>query len=180
MAGFTIGEITKQLGAEAAGDLSLTVTSVQEPQSAGRGALALAMDESYANALQSGDAESAIIWAGADWQALGLKAAIFAPRSRYVLSGVSYVFEKKPEITAGIHPSAIIDPSAVIGENPSIGPFVIIGAGAKIGANVRILSHSSVSENAIIGDDALLYQGVRVAGADWRRVHRTSGCCDRG
>ncbi|MBV1863937.1 MAG: UDP-3-O-(3-hydroxymyristoyl)glucosamine N-acyltransferase [Rhodobacteraceae bacterium] len=162
MAGFTIGEIAEQLGATAAGDLSLRVSRVQEPQAAGPGDLALAMDENYAQALQSGGAEAAVIWAGADWQALGLKAAIFAPRSRYVLSGVSYVFEKKPEIATGIHPSAIIDPSATIGENPSVGPFVVIGARARIGANVRILSHSSIAEDAQIGDDALLYQGVRI------------------
>lgn len=162
MAGFTVGEIAEQLGAEAAGDLTLVLNCVQEPQTAGQGALALAMDESYAQALQAGNAEVAVVWAGADWQALGLKAAIFAPRSRYVLSGVSYVFEKKPDNSAGIHPTAIVDPSAIVGENASIGPFVVIGAGVNIGANVRVLSHSSVAEDAVIGDDALLYQGVRI------------------
>ncbi len=162
MAGFTIDAIAAALGAEAVGDLSLVIDHVQEPQLAGPDALALAMDESYAEALQAGGAEAAVLWAGADWQGLGLKAAIFAPRSRYVLSGVSYVFERKPEIAAGIHPSAVIDPTAVIGENPAIGPFVVIGARAQIGANARILSHSSVAEDAVIGNDALLYQGVRI------------------
>ncbi len=162
MADYSIAEIAEQLGAEAVGDLSLRIARVQEPQNAQAGDLALAMDPAYGEALQNGGAQAAILWEGADWQALGLKAAIFAPRSRYVLSGVSYVFEQKPEIAAGIHPSAIIDDTAVIGENPAIGPFVVIGAGARIGANARILSHCSIAENAVIGDNALLYQGVRI------------------
>jgi len=162
MADYCIAEIAEQLGAEAVGELSLRILQVQEPQDTTPGGLALAMDKSYAEALQNGKAEAAVLWEGADWQALGLKAAIFAPRSRYVLSGVSYVFEQKPEIAAGIHPTAIIDETAEIGENPAIGPFVVIGARARIGANARILSHSSIAEDAVIGDNALLYQGVRI------------------
>ena len=162
MAGYTIGDIAKELGAEAAGDLNLSVYRVREPQNAQAGDLALAMEESYAEALTSGSAEAAVVWTGADWQNLGLKAAIFAPRSRYVLSGVTHVFEKAPEVSPGIHPSAVIDPSASIGENASIGPFVVVGARAKIGANARILSHCTVSEDAVIGSNALLYQSVRV------------------
>ncbi len=162
MTRYTIGDIAQQLGAEAEGDLALQVTGVQEPQTAGPDTLALAMDQSYAAALQAGEAQVAVLWAGADWQALGLKAAIFAPRSRYVLSGVSYVFERKPEIETGVHPTAIIDPTADIGPNAAIGAFVVISSCVKIGANARILSHSSVAEGAIIGDDALLYQGTRI------------------
>ncbi len=162
MTRYTIKEIADAIGAEAAGDLSLTVTTVNEPQSANADELALAMEESYTEALQEGVALAAILWEGADWEALGLKAAIFAPRSRYVLSGVTQFFERKANFPQGIHPSAIVDPSATIGENPSIGPFVVIGANVSIGDNVRIGSHCSVCEDVVIGPNALLHQGVRI------------------
>lgn len=162
MTRYTIKEIADALGAEAAGDLSLEVTAVNEPQSAAQNELALAMEETYAEALENGAARAAILWAGADWEALGLKAAIFAPRSRYVLSGVTHFFEKKIDIAAGIHPSAIIDPTAKIGANPAIGPFVVIGADVVIGDNVRIASHCSIAEGTVIGNDALLHSGVRI------------------
>lgn len=162
MTRYTIQHIANALGAEAAGDLNIQVTTVNEPQSATADELALAMEPSYAEALQKGTAQAAILWEGADWQALGLKAAIFAPRSRYVLSGASYIFEKKPDIASGIHPTSIIDPSATIGSNPSIGPFVVVGADANIGDNVRIASHSSIAEGAVIGNDALIFQGARI------------------
>jgi UDP-3-O-[3-hydroxymyristoyl] glucosamine N-acyltransferase len=162
MTRYTIKEISDAIGAEAAGDLSLEITTINEPQIASADELALAMEESYAEALREGAALAAILWEGADWQALGLKAAIYAPRSRYVLSGVTQIFEHKIDIAKGIHPSAIIDPSAQIGNNPAIGPFVVIGADVEIGDNARIASHCSIAEGASIGKDVLLYQGVRI------------------
>lgn len=162
MTRYSIKDIAQALGAEAAGDLSLEVTTVNEPQSATMDELALAMEETYAEALQQGAAQAAILWAGADWQALGLKAAIFAPRSRYVLSGATQFFEKKIDIATGIHPSSIIDPSAKIGKNSAIGPFVVIGSDVKIGDNARIASHCSIAEDTVIGNDVLLHSGVRI------------------
>lgn len=162
MARFTIKQIASELGAEAVGDTALQVVSVAEPANAQADQLALAMEPSYAEPLQAGNAQAAILWEGADWQALGLKAAIFAPRSRYVLSGVTRVFEHAPDIPDGIHPTALIDPSAQIGDNASVGPFVVVGAGAVIGANARIASHVSVGRDARIGDNATIYQGVHI------------------
>lgn len=158
----SIREIAESLNAEAFGDLDLMIETVAEPAKAKQGHLALAMDASYELALKQGHAEAAILWQDADWQKLGLKAAIIAPRARYVLSGVSYLFEKKPEIELGIHPTAIVDPSAKIGKNAAIGAFCIIGSGVIIGDNLRMLSHSSIAENTIMGDNALLYSGVRI------------------
>jgi UDP-3-O-[3-hydroxymyristoyl] glucosamine N-acyltransferase len=159
---FTIETIAKELGAEAFGDLGLGMSAVQTPANAQGDQLALAMDPSYETALRDGNAQAAIVWPDADWKGMGLKAAIIAPRSRYTLSGVSYLFEKMPEIEMGIHATAIIADDAEIGDGAAIGAFVIIGRGVRIGANARIMSHSTISEDAKIGDDALLYPGVRI------------------
>lgn len=159
---FTIAEIADALGAEAVGDTALEIASVAEPQSAEPDQLALAMEPAYAEALQSGAARAAVVWQGADWQAFGLSAAIFAPRSRYVLSGVTRVFEHPVDIVPGIHPTALIDPTAKIGDSPAIGPFVVIGARAQIGANARIEAQCQIGADAVIGDNALLYSGVKI------------------
>ena len=95
---FTIKKIADELGADAFGDLDLVISAVNSPSKAGLGELALAMDPSYENDLISSTANAAIIWSGADWKSLGLIAGIIAPRSRYTLSGVTHLFEKKPII----------------------------------------------------------------------------------
>lgn len=159
---FTIAEIASALGAEAAGETGLTVASVAEPQMARADQLALAMEPSYAAPLQAGGAVAAVVWQDADWQALGLRAAIFAPRSRYVLSGVTRVFEHPIDIAPGVHPTAIVDPSAEVPTDAAIGPFAVIGARARIGKGARIDSHCRIGADTVIGDTALIYAGVTI------------------
>ncbi|GHC44939.1 UDP-3-O-(3-hydroxymyristoyl)glucosamine N-acyltransferase [Neogemmobacter tilapiae] len=158
----TIGEIAQALGAEAAGDLTIPVSGASEPHTAGPGDLALAMDPKYAGGLAQGRALAAVVWPGADWQALGLKAAIFAPRSRLAMSGLTCMLDPGPAIAPGIHPMTVIDPSAQIGAGVAIAPFVTIGAGVTIGQGARIASHVSIAEGAQIGADALILQGAKI------------------
>jgi UDP-3-O-[3-hydroxymyristoyl] glucosamine N-acyltransferase len=160
--GHTIAEIAAALGADAAGDLSLQVVRAAEPAMAGPDDLALAMDPRYAGGLAQGKARAAMLWPGADWQDLGLQAAIFAPRGRLAMAGLSVMMDPGPQIAPGCHPMTVIAPDAELGEGAAIGPFVTIGAGARIGARARIASHVSIAEGAVIGDDALILQGVRI------------------
>lgn len=169
--GHTIREIAAALGAEAQGNLDLVVTRAQEPAMAGPQALALAMEEKYADGLSKGQAKAAILWPGADWRALGLEAALWVPRPRFAMSGLTQLMDPGPMIASGVHPMTAIDPSAVIGEGAAIGPFVSIGPGAVIGAGVRIASHVSIAEGVAIGDNALIMQGVRI-GARVQIGHR--------
>jgi len=158
----TVQTIAQSLGVECAGDKDLVIDRASEPAAAGPRDLALAMDKSYLDALAAGAAEAAVLWQGADWQALGLKAAIFVSRPRFAMAGITAVFDRAPVIDAGIHATAVIHPTAVIGEGAAIGPFVVIGPNASIGARARLLSHVTISEDAVIGDDALIYSGVRI------------------
>jgi UDP-3-O-[3-hydroxymyristoyl] glucosamine N-acyltransferase len=158
----TIRDIATALGAEAAGDLDIVVTRAAEPQSAGPEALALAMDPKYAGGIGQGKAQAALLWPGADWQGLGLKAAIFAPRGRLAMAGLTVLMDPGPEIGPGVHPMALVDASAEIGEGAAIGPFVVIGRGVRIGADARIASHVSIAEGAVIGAAALILQGARI------------------
>ena len=62
-------------------------------------------------------ARAAVLWEGADWQALGLASALFAPRARVALAALGEVFARQPDLAPGIHPSALIDPTATIGDD---------------------------------------------------------------
>lgn len=158
----TIEELARALGAEAVGDASLRVRGAAEPAAAGPEDIALAMQPAFAEDLAKGGARAAILWPEADWQALGLKAAILAPRARYVLAGVNRVFERPPDLPEGVHPSAVVDPSAEVPADARIGPFVLIGPRVRIGSGARIFSHVSIAEDAEIGRDALILAGVRI------------------
>lgn len=158
----SIADIAKALGAEAEGDLTLVVSGAAEPQAAGPDHLALAMDPRYGDGIAKGRALAAIVWPGADWRAMGLKAAIFAPRGRLAMSGLTHLMDAGPDIELGIHPLSVVDPSAILGDGAAVGPFVTIGRGVVIGPGARIASHVSIAQGAQIGCDALILQGARI------------------
>jgi len=158
----TVQELAAALDARAEGMLDLEISGPAEPATASASQIALAMDPRYGAELSKGQARAAILWDGADWQELGLEAAIFVPRPRYALAGVNMVFDVASETPGGIHPSAVIDPTAVIGAGASIGAFVMIGRDVQIGAGARILSHVSINEGVNIGENSLIFNGVRI------------------
>ncbi len=158
----TIAEIAQALGADCAGDVAILVARAAEPEQAGPDDLALAMSPKFADGLAAGQARAAMVWPGADWQSLGLKAAIFAPRGRLAMAGLTAMLDPGPGIAPGIHPLCVIDPTAQIALGAAIGPFVTIGAGVVIGANARIASHVSIGDGARIGPDALILHGARI------------------
>ena len=94
--------------------------------------LALAMDPRYGDGIGKGQARAAMVWPGADWRAMGLKAAIFAPRGRLAMAGLTAADGPRPGDRArrasdgGGGPFGQASATA-----PRIGPFVTIGAGVR-------------------------------------------------
>jgi UDP-3-O-[3-hydroxymyristoyl] glucosamine N-acyltransferase len=158
----SIRDIAEALAAEAAGDLDFLISGAAEPALAGPQDLALAMDPKYADGIGKGRAQAALLWPGADWHAMGLKAAILVPRGRLAMAGLTRLLDAGPHVAPGIHGMAVVDPTAEIGADAAIGPFVTIGAGARIGARARIAAHVSIAEGAVIGADALILSGARI------------------
>ncbi|MBI1172761.1 UDP-3-O-(3-hydroxymyristoyl)glucosamine N-acyltransferase [bacterium] len=157
-----IAEIAAAIGAPFEGAGDLLVDGAAEPAAALPDQLALATTPKYAEGLRLGQARAALLWPGADWRALGLEAAILAPRGRLAMAGLTRILDAGPAIAPGIHPMTVVDPTAEIAEGAAVGPFVSIGAGARIGPRARIASHVSIGAGAQIGADALLLEGVRI------------------
>ncbi|WP_300581805.1 UDP-3-O-(3-hydroxymyristoyl)glucosamine N-acyltransferase [Marivita sp.] len=159
---YTIAEIATALGIRAEGDTTLTVSAVAEPGSARASDLALAMKPEFADQLSQGGARVAMLWDGADWQAMGLDAALMAPRPRYAMSGLSAMMDAGAGYAPGLHETALIHPTAKLGDDVSVGPFAVIGADAEIGAGSVIGAQVFVGQGTRIGKRALLHPGVKI------------------
>ncbi len=94
----SIRDIAAALGARAEGDLDLMVAGASEPAQAGPDDLALAMDPKYGDGLSKGRAQAAVLWPGADWQALGLRAAIWVARPRLAMAGLTRLLDAGPPL----------------------------------------------------------------------------------
>ena len=159
---FTVRTIAETLGAEAAGNLDLKILSAAEPQDAGPDQIAIATQAKYADQLSSGQARVALLWEGADWEAMGLEAAIFAARPRMAMGGVTRLMDPGQHFEPGIHPSAVIDPSAELADDVSVGPLAVISRGAKIGAGSVIGPHCFIGADVTIGAQAFLREMVSI------------------
>lgn len=160
--GHRVGDLAQALAAEAAGDLDLVIVGAAEPAMAGPDDLAIAIDPRYGAGLAQGRARVAVLWPGADWQGMGLQAAIFAPRGRLAMAGLTRILDPGVAIAPGVHAMTVIDPSAEIGAGAAIGPFVTIGARVRIGPGARIASHVTIGCDATIGAGALILEGVHI------------------
>ncbi len=158
----TVEEIAVALGAKAVGATDISVLRAAEPATAGPQDLALAMNPKYAQALGQGAARAAMLWEGADWQALGLEAAIMAPRPRYAMSGLTRMLDPGQGFARGVHPTAYVDPEAQLAEDVSVGPLAVISAGARIGAGSVIGPQCFIGWNATLGQGAYLREAVSI------------------
>lgn len=168
----TVSQIAAALGAEAFGDTTIVIERASEPADAGPDDLALAMAPAYAERLGEGQAQVAMIWEGADWQAMGLRAAIVAPRPRYAMAALTRTLDKGQgfggqSFAGGVHPSAFVDPDAHLGENVSVGPMSVIAAGARIGDGSVIGPQCFIGWNAELGPGSYLREAVSIGA----RVH---------
>lgn len=159
---FTVAELAKALDATCFGDASIRISRPASPQDAGSDDLLLAMEKRYAPQISGSDARAAVLWEGADWQAMGILGGFYAPRSRYTMAGLTQIFDQEADVPSGIHASAVIDGSARIAEGASIGPFCVIGADVQIGPQARVHSHVTIAESAVIGSEAIIQAGVRI------------------
>lgn len=158
----TVKDIAAALGGTPLGAVSLPIARAAEPAEAGPNDLALAMQPKYAEDLSKGQARVALLWEGADWQAMGLEAAIIAPRPRYAMAGLTRTLDQGQGFSSGVHPSAFVDPEAELGEGVSVGPLAVISKGVRIGAGSVIGPQCFVGWNATIGADAYLREAVSI------------------
>ncbi|MDG1430626.1 MAG: UDP-3-O-(3-hydroxymyristoyl)glucosamine N-acyltransferase [Paracoccaceae bacterium] len=163
--GFSVQDIANSIGVEAVGDTTIVVEGVTEPALANAQQIALAMDPKYAGDISNGSARVAMLWQDANWQELGLEAALLPTRPRFALSGLSKLMDRGQGFQSGIHPTAIIDETAILADNVSVGALSIVGAGASIGANTVIGPQVYIGMNSRIGDECLLREGTKI-GAD--------------
>ncbi|MGV6802885.1 MAG: UDP-3-O-(3-hydroxymyristoyl)glucosamine N-acyltransferase [Ruegeria sp.] len=159
---FTLQQIADALGAPVEGNTSLTILRAAEPVDAGPTDLAMAMAPKYAEALAQSGARCAVLWEGADWQAMGLEAAIFVARPRMAMAGITTMLDRGQGVAPGIHPSAVVDATAEIDSDVSIGPLSVVGPRARIGAGSVIGAQCHVGMEAILGENCVLREMVSI------------------
>ncbi|UCH11667.1 MAG: acyl-ACP--UDP-N-acetylglucosamine O-acyltransferase [Fidelibacterota bacterium] len=67
-------------------------------------------------------------------------------------------------ITARIHPTAIVDPDAQLADDVSIGPYAIIEGATSIGPRCEVKAHAQILRGTSLGADCQVFQGAVLGG----------------
>jgi UDP-3-O-[3-hydroxymyristoyl] glucosamine N-acyltransferase len=79
---------------------------------------------------------------------------------RLALAQLTQLFDTRPLVAEGIHPSAVIHPSATLAEGVHVAENAVVRANASIGKGSRIGAGCVISDNVGVGEDCILHPNV--------------------
>jgi UDP-3-O-[3-hydroxymyristoyl] glucosamine N-acyltransferase len=82
--------------------------------------------------------------------------------TRLALAQLTQLFDTRPSVAEGIHPSAVIHPSANFADDVHIAENAVIKANVMIGTGSRIGAGCVISDNVNLGEDCVLYPNVTI------------------
>lgn len=168
-----LAELADRLEAELRGDGDLIITGVSTLKEAGSGEIAFLANESYRKHL-AGTSAGAVLLRPEDAEGLTLTALVTS-NPYLAFAQVTQLFNNRPLVEIGRHPSAVIAASADIAgdvriaANVVVGEHVVIGQGCEIGAGTVIGDHCVLGEQCHLNANVTLYHDVTLG--DRVRVH---------
>lgn len=197
---YTLAELAEILGAGFSGDESCSLTALATLQSAGVGELSFIANPAYKKYLASTQASAIIMSPELEGEFQGNKLLVDNPYLAY--ARLTPLFDTRREVSAGIHPSAVIGPGCEIADSAYIGPQAVLGADVQVADQVVVGPGASIGDGCVLGArtrieaGAVLYHDVRVGtdciihssavlGADgfgyapqpegWLKIHQLGG-----
>lgn len=154
MAKFTLAELAEKFNGVIQGSSEVCVTGLASLQAATESDLSFLANAQYKKFLVETKAAAVLLTAE---QAEGFVGNALIVKDPYLTyAKISYLFDTKPKLKVGIHPTACVADTATVDPTASIGAYAVIEANAVIGAGVTIGAHSFIGERCSIDDDGWL------------------------
>jgi UDP-3-O-[3-hydroxymyristoyl] glucosamine N-acyltransferase len=157
---FTIGEIARRLEAPLEGDAARVVRTISPLEDAGPEALSWLGSDKYASLLETTRAAAILAPLGTAIPR-SIPCIRVADPDMALSRILPWFAPPPPEVTPGVHPTAIIETGAIV-DGASIGPHAFIGAAARIGSGTQIHAGVYVGDSATIGAKCILWPNVVV------------------
>ena len=137
----------------------IKIRRIGPPKLADENTLALAMNEEEIENLSQTKARVALVPLGVSSE---LISTIESERPRLAMMKLLHLFYMPPEVTSGIHETAVVHPTAKIGKNVSIGANVYISRNVSVGDNTKILPNTYIGRSVQIGENCLFHSGCNI------------------
>ena len=155
--------LAKHIGGTLEG-ANLPVTQLSPPDSPQAGAAIVVSDDKQLVVLET--QSLAVLIIGEKSRQNTNHSVIRVKDTRLALAQLTQLFDTRPVVAEGIHPSAVIDPSATltegvhIAENAVVRARAMIGPGSRIGAGCVIGDNVQIDENCLLHPNVTLYANV--------------------
>lgn len=157
---YTLEELAEITQSKLLGKPDLTITGVDELETAGPFDLSFLANPKYRDAAKRSKAGALCI----DFHTTPLEGKDYListnPSETFQKIIPLFLSDKSASGFKGIHPTAVIHQSAKISKNASIGPYVVIDRNTVIGPKTKIASHVSIGPEVEIGEECILHPHV--------------------
>lgn len=150
----SLGALAERLGAALVGDPDVSICGLGVLRTAKPGQVTHLSNAAYRSCLAATQA-SAVILRQSDL-ALCPTNALVAADPYLAFAQASRLWERRPALAPGVHPSAQVDAAAEVDGSADIGPGACVGPQTLVGAEVRI------DANAVVGARCQLGRGVHI------------------
>lgn len=154
----TLAELAKHLKVEFRGDPQCVIHGVAPLEKAQEGDISFFYDPRYRRALSTTKA-SVVILANKHIED-NRKNFIITETPRLIFAKTATLFQQTPDMTPGIHATAVIGQNCRIADSASVGANCVIGNNVSVGENTFIASGTVIGENSSLGSNCILWPNV--------------------
>ncbi len=198
---FSLQQLAEYLGCDFLGDAGAEVESLASLEQAQQNQLTFVAQDKYAKLLA--ECRAGIVVLRPELQDSFAGSRLLADDPYKAFAKLSKLFDKRPRVEVGVHPSCVIadtakvaatarvaancvlEAGAIVGENTEIGPGCVIGANSVLGADCLLHANVSVYHDVAIGSHCIIHSGT-VLGSDgfgfapckeegWVKIHQLGG-----
>lgn len=155
---YNLKQLAEFLSADFKGDPDCIITGIGSLYNATLGQISFLNDAKYKKHLD--DTKAAVVIIKPELCDLYTGNVIICSDPYLAYAKISLLYDDRPTVASGIHPSAIIDQDCSIDSTVSIGPACVIGKRVKIGAGSQIHTGCVIGDDAQIGENAIIYPKV--------------------
>ena len=157
----TAGELAAYLAVKLAGDPSLEISGVANPERAGR--VSLIYVDSVKMFERAARSAALCVIARPEVKIAG-KALLEAEEPKLAFAKAAAWLLPRETPVAHIHPTAVIAQDANLHPSVSVGPYVVIESGTRIGARTVVEAFTFVGQGSRIGENCWLHPHVTLYG----------------
>ncbi len=160
MKSHTVTQIADAVKGRVQGDAARTITGVSSVEAAGPDQITWVARDALLKKIAATEAGAVLIRPDSAAEVPAGSTAILVDRPAIAIVTVLGMFEDRPVVSAGVHPTAVVDPTATIGAGVSIGAHVTVAAGVKVGDNTVLHPGVFLGQDVQVGSDCILWPNV--------------------